>query len=84
LPSKFILADIYPKLDAERRLKLQQIRAQLMQIDLKTVAASPVQTLSWLVLFVLAKPVLTFVATRAVGYDRMNAGRAEQIDPARP
>jgi CPA2 family monovalent cation:H+ antiporter-2 len=50
-----------------------------MQIDPKTVAASPLQTLLWLALFVLAKPVLTFAATRAVGYDRMNAGRAGAV-----
>jgi CPA2 family monovalent cation:H+ antiporter-2 len=50
-----------------------------MQIDPKTVAASPLQTLLWLALFVLAKPVLTFAATRAAGYDRMNAGRAGTV-----
>jgi len=50
-----------------------------MQIDPKTVAASPLQTLLWLALFVLAKPVLTFAATRAAGYDRMNAGRAGAV-----
>jgi hypothetical protein len=39
----------------------------------------PAQTLLWLAPFVLAKPVLTFAATRAVGYDRMNAGRAGAV-----
>lgn len=50
-----------------------------MQIDLKTVAASPLLTLLWLALFILAKPVLTFVATRAAGYDRRNAARAGAV-----
>jgi monovalent cation:H+ antiporter-2, CPA2 family len=50
-----------------------------MQIDPKAVAASPLQTLLWLALFVLAKPVLTYVAARAVGYDSMNAGRAGAV-----
>jgi CPA2 family monovalent cation:H+ antiporter-2 len=50
-----------------------------MQIDPKAVAASPLQTLLWLALFVLAKPVLTYVATRAVGYDRLKAGRAGAV-----
>jgi CPA2 family monovalent cation:H+ antiporter-2 len=50
-----------------------------MQIDPKAVAASPLQALLWLALFVLAKSVLTFVATRAVGYGRMDAGRAGAV-----
>jgi CPA2 family monovalent cation:H+ antiporter-2 len=50
-----------------------------MQIDPKAVAASPLQTLLWLALFVLAKPVLTFVATRAVGYERIDAGRTGAV-----
>jgi CPA2 family monovalent cation:H+ antiporter-2 len=50
-----------------------------MQIDPKAVAASPLQTLLWLALLVLAKPVLTYVATRAVGYDRLKAGRAGAV-----
>lgn len=50
-----------------------------MQIDPNAIAASPLRTLLWLALFVLAKPVLACVATRAVGYDTLTAGRAGAV-----
>jgi len=50
-----------------------------MQVDPGTIAAAPVQTALWLVLFVLVKPLIAAAALRTVGYDLMNSLRASTV-----
>jgi CPA2 family monovalent cation:H+ antiporter-2 len=50
-----------------------------MQVDARAVAASPLVTLSWLGLFVLAKPALAMFALRIVRYDAINSLRAAVV-----
>ena len=47
-----------------------------MQVDPKAIAASPLDAIVWLALFVIAKPVLNMLAVRAAGYDLMSSVRA--------
>jgi CPA2 family monovalent cation:H+ antiporter-2 len=50
-----------------------------MQVDAAEIVEMPLQTLIWLVLFVLAKAILVMIATRAAGYDLMSAARTGAI-----
>lgn len=50
-----------------------------MQVDPNAVMASPVQALLWLVLFVLAKPMLGALAIRLASYDTTSSVRAAAV-----
>jgi CPA2 family monovalent cation:H+ antiporter-2 len=50
-----------------------------MQVDPRAIAASPLQTLLWLALFVFAKPVLAVLAMRIARYDTLNSVRAAVV-----
>jgi CPA2 family monovalent cation:H+ antiporter-2 len=50
-----------------------------MQVDPKAIAASPLQAVLWLAMFVLVKPTLTVLANLAARYDMMSSVRAAVV-----
>jgi CPA2 family monovalent cation:H+ antiporter-2 len=50
-----------------------------MQVDPGAITAAPMQTVLWLALFVLAKPLFAAAALRVVGYDLVNSLRAATV-----
>jgi CPA2 family monovalent cation:H+ antiporter-2 len=50
-----------------------------MQVDPKTLAASPFQTAMWLALFAFVKPILSVPAIRLARYDPVNSVRAAAV-----
>jgi CPA2 family monovalent cation:H+ antiporter-2 len=50
-----------------------------MQVDPKAIAASPLQAVLWLAMFVLVKPTLTVLAILAARYDMMSSVRAAVV-----